>query len=88
LTYMKGGFLMPEAKHTVSTVQHAVTEQRATTTRPQMEGLFSIQELTNQYHAFQTSREIVSVALRLAGKDRFSFSEATKIVHQFQSKEV
>jgi len=53
-----------------------------------MEGLFSIPELVSQYQIFGTSREIVSVALRLAGKDRFSFPEATKIVHQFQSKEV
>lgn len=52
------------------------------------ESVYTVRELADNYRAFGASKEIVTVALRLAGQGAFTFSEAKKIVEKFSSKEV
>lgn len=52
------------------------------------ESVYSAEELANNHRAFGTYREIVVVALRLAGKESATFSEAKQIVEKFKNKEV
>lgn len=52
------------------------------------ESVYSPQELANNYKAFDTSYAIVDVALKLAGKGAYTFTEAKKIVENFKNKEV
>ena len=52
------------------------------------ESVYSAEELTANYKAFNTSREIVEVALRLAGKKTATFPEAKAIIEKFKTKEV
>lgn len=55
---------------------------------PVVESEYSAQELADNYKAFGTYREIVVVALRLAGKERATFAEAKQIIEKFKNKEV
>lgn len=64
----------------------AVVETRTIETAPA--SIYTIDELTANYQAFGTYREIVAVALRLAGKNRLTILEARKIVEAFKNKEV
>lgn len=50
--------------------------------------VYTASELADNYKAFKTSREIVVVALRLAGKKTATFAEAEKIIERFKNKEV
>ena len=52
------------------------------------ESVYSAKELAENHKAFQTSREIVTVALRLAGKETATFREAEAIIRAFAEKEV
>lgn len=52
------------------------------------ESVYEASELIANHKAFNTSKEIVAVALRLAGKDTASFSEAKAIVDKFKNREV
>lgn len=52
------------------------------------ESVYTAEELANSYKAFKTSREIVVVALRLAGKATATFAEAQNIIDTFKKKEV
>lgn len=52
------------------------------------ESVYTAQELADNYKAFGTYREIVVVALRLAGKESATFSEAKAIIEKFKNKEV
>lgn len=52
------------------------------------ESVYTARELADNYRAFEASKEIVIVALRLAGKETFTFSEAKKIIEKFSTKEV
>lgn len=52
------------------------------------ESVYTVRELTDNYRTFKASKEIVIVALRLAGKEAFTFSEAKKIIDTFSTKEV
>ena len=52
------------------------------------ESVYTAEELAKNHKAFETSYEIVSIALRLAGKKAATFSEAKKIIDQFKTKEV
>lgn len=52
------------------------------------ESVYSAAELADNCKAFNTRREIVVVALRLAGKETATFSEAKAIVDKFKNKEV
>lgn len=53
-----------------------------------MESVYAATELIDNHKAFNTSKEIVTVALRLAGKTTASFSEAKTIIDKFKNKEV
>lgn len=52
------------------------------------ESVYTAEDLIANCKAFNTSKEIVAVALRLAGKKTATFSEAKKIVETFKNKEV
>ena len=52
------------------------------------ESHYTVKELANNHKAFKTSYEIVTVALRLAGKKEATFSEAKEIINKFKTKEV
>lgn len=49
---------------------------------------YTVEELTANHKVFHTSREIVAVALRLAGKKTATFQEAKAIIEKFKNKEV
>lgn len=55
---------------------------------PAVESVYSAAELADNHKAFNTYREIVVVALRLAGKETATFSEAKTIIEKFKNKEV
>lgn len=52
------------------------------------ESIYTAEELARNHKLFNTSYEIVAVALRKAGKKEASFSEAKKIIETFKNKEV
>lgn len=52
------------------------------------ESIYTAAELADNHKAFQTSKEIVVVALRLAGKKTATFQEAKDIIDKFKTKEV
>lgn len=52
------------------------------------ESVYSAQELAANHKAFGAPKEIVVVALRLAGKETFTFPEAKRLVEAFSRKEV
>lgn len=52
------------------------------------ESVYAAAELVENHKAFNTSREIVEVALRLAGKKSATFTEAKAIINKFKTKEV
>ena len=57
-------------------------------TKTAAESVYPASELANNCKLFETSREIVVVALRLAGKDSATFAEAKAIIDKFKNKEV
>lgn len=54
----------------------------------QAESVYTAAELADSHKAFGVNREIVVVALRLAGKKTATFAEAQKIIEKFKTKEV
>ena len=52
------------------------------------ESVYTAEELANNHKTFNTYREIVVVALRLAGKETATFAEAKTIIEKFKNKEV
>lgn len=52
------------------------------------ESVYTAEELANNHKALDTSYEIVTIALRMAGKKSATFTEAKKIIDKFKSKEV
>ena len=52
------------------------------------ESVYSAEELIANHKLFNTSREIVTVALRIAGKTSATFAEAKTIIDKFRNKEV
>ena len=52
------------------------------------ESVYSAAELAENYKVFNTSREVVEVALRLAGKKTATVTEAKTIIEKFKNKEV
>ena len=65
----------------------SVSAQFTKTTKA-TESVYSAAELANNAKLFGTSREIVVVALRKAGKKYATFTEAKAIVDKFKNKEV
>ena len=53
-----------------------------------VESIYSAKELADNYKVFNTSREIIVVALRQAKKETATFSEAKAIIDKFKYKEV
>ena len=52
------------------------------------ESVYTAEELAENHKVFKTSREIVEIALRLAGKKSATFTEAKAIIEKFKNKEV
>lgn len=52
------------------------------------ESVYSAAELIENHKVFNTSREIVEVALRMEGKNTATFTEAKTIIEKFKNKEV
>lgn len=52
------------------------------------ESIYSAGDLARNHKYFKTSYEIVTVALRLAGKKEATLSEATNIIENFKNREV
>ena len=52
------------------------------------ESVYTAAELIENHKVFNTSREIVEVALRIAGKEAATFTEAKTIIEKFKNKEV
>ena len=77
------------AKNTKATETSVVEEAKveAKTVAP-AESVYTAEELADNHKAFNTYREIVVVALRLAGKECATFAEAKTIVDKFKNKEV
>lgn len=55
---------------------------------PIVESTYTVAELVENHKAFNTYREIVDVALRLAGKKEYTYEEAEQIIKKFKNKEV
>lgn len=53
-----------------------------------VESIYSAQELADNYKVFNTSKEIIVVALKQAQKETATFSEAKAIIDKFKNKEV
>lgn len=64
------------------------TESAVKKTSAPVESVYTAEELANNHKIFNTYREIVEVALRLAGKDKATVAEAKTIVEKFKNKEV
>ena len=56
--------------------------------RPVNESLYFIDELVEQHKFFRTSKELVYVALKLSGMDKFTVREARRIIEAYKTKEV
>lgn len=52
---------------------------------PVQESVYTASELADNYKVFGTFREIVVVALRQAGKETATFSEAKNIIEKFKN---
>ena len=52
------------------------------------ESVYTAEELATNHKVFNTSYEIVVVALRQAGKNTATFAEAKQIIENFKNKEV
>ena len=67
-----------------------VEEPRKTepTIKAPTQSVYTAEELAQNHKAFKTSREIVTVALRLAGKESATLAEAKSIIEKFKNKEV
>lgn len=53
-----------------------------------VESKYFIRELVDQHKMFNTSKELVYVALTLSGKDDFTVNEAQTIIEAYKNKEV
>lgn len=55
---------------------------------PVTASVYTAAELAENHKVFNTTREIVEVALRIAGKKTATFAEAKAIIEKFKNKEV
>lgn len=55
---------------------------------PEVESVYTAEELASNHWVFNTSYEIVAVALRQAGKQSATIEEAKRIIEKFKNKEV
>ena len=67
----------------------AVTNKAKVPVEPRVnESVYTAAELIENHKVFNTSREIVEVALLIAGKKTATFTEAKNIIDKFKNKEV
>ena len=52
------------------------------------ESVYSAEDLANNHKVFNARREIVEIALKLAGKKSATQAEAQAIINKFKNKEV
>lgn len=64
------------------------TDNNSKTAATAAESVYTAAELVKNSHVFNTSPEIVAVALRQAGKKTATFTEAKALVEKFKNKEV
>lgn len=64
------------------------TKAAAAKAAPVNESVYTAEELAANHKVFKTSYEIVAVALRLAGKNAATLTEAKQIIEKFKTKEV
>lgn len=50
------------------------------------ESVYAVEDLISNFKAFKTSKEIVTVALRKAGKKTATFAEAKVIIEKFKKE--
>lgn len=63
------------------------TKEKAVTAGP-AESVYTAEELAANHKAFNVSYEIAAIALRMAGKETATFTEAKAIIEKFKTKEV
>lgn len=63
-------------------------KEEATALKYPQEQVYTAEQLTEACHIFGVRREIVVVALRLAGKKTATVTEARTIIDDFKNKEV
>lgn len=61
---------------------------KATGVKNAAESVYSTSELVANYKLFGVNRDIVALALRKAGKQEATFTEAKAIIDKFKTKEV
>lgn len=76
---------MAQKNNATETTKAAEAVEKGTTAA---ESVYTVEELANNHKAFNTYREIVDVALRLAGKETATLTEAKTIIEKFKNKEV
>lgn len=76
------------ASNSKAKVTEVVENATAEAVNPAQESVYTAAELADNHKVFGTFREIVVVALRTAGKEAATFSEAKKIIDKFKNKEV
>lgn len=82
--------MAPNSKLKAAPAEPAVNEAPAVPEKvvKPVESVYTAEELTENHKVFNTSREIVEVALRIAGKKTATFTEAKEIIDKFRNKEV
>lgn len=76
--------MAPSSKAKAAPASEPVNEKVSTVN----ESVYTAAELAENYKVFKTSREVVEVALRMAGKTSATFPEAKTIIEKFKNKEV
>lgn len=64
------------------------TKEKTTTEPKTPESVYTAEQLAGAHKTFDTSYEIVKTALKLAGKDKATITEAKNIIENFKNKEV
>lgn len=72
----------------ISAQEEVKVETKATKAKSAAASVYTAEELADNHRVFGTSREIVVVALRQAGKKTATEAEAKNIIDKFKTKEV
>ena len=72
----------------VEEIQEEAPKVETKVPAPPAESVYTAADLVENHKVFNASREIVSIALRMAGKDAATFTEAKNIIEKFKNKEV
>ena len=76
------------AEAEIRPVETVETVQRDNTPKAPAESVYAASELVANHKVFNASHEIVEIALRKAGKESATLSEAKTIIETFKRKEV